>query len=111
MKLLFDANLSPTLVGSLADLFPNSEHIFRCGNVKEDDKAIWHLARSNGYVIVTKDNDFLELSLRHGSPPKLILLRTGNVPTSVVVRLLRQHHERIQQFLSNDTEATLHLAQ
>jgi predicted nuclease of predicted toxin-antitoxin system len=28
MKLLFDHNLSPRLVRNLADLYPNSQHVF-----------------------------------------------------------------------------------
>ena len=45
MKLLFDANLSPTLVGHVADLFPDSKHIFDEGDLLSDDLAIWDFAR------------------------------------------------------------------
>ncbi|MFB2882045.1 DUF5615 family PIN-like protein [Floridanema aerugineum] len=31
MKLLFDHNLSPRLINRLADLFPNSSHLFIVG--------------------------------------------------------------------------------
>ena len=32
------------------------------------DSALWEYARTNGYVIVTKDADFSELSLLRGFP-------------------------------------------
>ncbi|MGK7942688.1 MAG: DUF5615 family PIN-like protein, partial [Crocosphaera sp.] len=31
MKLLFDHNLSPSLVNRLADLYPNSNHLYLMG--------------------------------------------------------------------------------
>ena len=31
MKLLFDQNLSPRLIGLVADLFPESNHVFQLG--------------------------------------------------------------------------------
>ena len=60
MKLLFDANLSPRLIGRLAALFPDSIHVFDTGLARfTSDEAIWEYARSNGFVIVTADSDFL----------------------------------------------------
>ena len=78
MRLLFDANLSPGLVARLADIAPGSAHVFDAGNIAEDDIRIWELARAGGFVIVSQDTDFLDLSLLRGAPPKLILIRLGN---------------------------------
>jgi predicted nuclease of predicted toxin-antitoxin system len=41
MKLLFDQNLSPTLVQRLADLFPGSIHTEQAGLARSDDVSIW----------------------------------------------------------------------
>jgi predicted nuclease of predicted toxin-antitoxin system len=81
MKLRFDANLSPALITSLADVFPDSSHVFDHGDITADDRAIWDLAKRDGFLIATKDTDFLDMSLLHGAPPQVILLRVGNVAT------------------------------
>ena len=41
MKLLFDHNLSPRLVNRLADLFPESAHIYMLGLEQSDDREVW----------------------------------------------------------------------
>jgi len=35
------------------------------------DKEIWDYAQKHGYIIVTKDADFLDMSLLYGQPLKL----------------------------------------
>ena len=107
MKLLFDANLSPSLVASLADLFPGSVHVFEHGDIAADDAAIWALAGRDSFLIATKDTDFLELSLLRGAPPKVVLLRTGNVPTATIEILLRRYVDRVGAFAASPDEAVL----
>jgi predicted nuclease of predicted toxin-antitoxin system len=107
MKLLFDANLSPALVASLNDLFPGSSHVFYHGDIAADDRAIWALAKQDGFLIATKDTDFLDLSLLQGSPPKVVLLRVGNVETSRIEKLLRTHVRGIARFDADPVEAVL----
>ena len=53
MKLLYDHNLSPKLVRRLADLFPNSDHLFPLHLHEADDSAIWEYAKANAFVIVS----------------------------------------------------------
>ncbi len=107
MKLLLDANLSPALTPAISDIYPNSTHVFTHGDIASDDAAIWHLAKRDDFIIVTKDVDFLELSLLHGAPPKVVLLRTGNVPTRAIEVLLRAQVERVAQFIAQADEAVL----
>ena len=57
MKLLFDENLSPRLVGLLADLFPNSLHVRDVGLKTAEDSLVWNYARDNNLVIASKDAD------------------------------------------------------
>ncbi len=47
MKLLFDQNLSPKLVNRLADLFPDSSHVFTLGLDEIEDSEIWRFAKEN----------------------------------------------------------------
>lgn len=68
MKLLFDENLSPALVRLLADDYPQSVHVHEAGLGSATDQAVWKHARDNGFVIVSKDSDFVELSVLRGAP-------------------------------------------
>ena len=89
MKLLFDHNLSPQLVHRLADLHPNSQHVFTLGMDREDDRKIWEYAAQNNITIVTRDSDYNDLSLLLGSPPKVIWIRRGNCSTQEIETILR----------------------
>ena len=98
MKLLFDQNLSPKLVNRLADLFPGSSHVQSVGLDCAGDDQVWEHARLNGFAIVTKDEDYNNLSVVRGSPPKVIWLRVGNGPTSSIVALLRSRRGDLLAF-------------
>ena len=92
MKLLFDANLSPKLVGRLGDLFPGSAHVFDTGLARSTpDEKIWEYAAAEGFTIVTADSDFLDIAKRRGAPPKVIHLQNCDYRTSEVESVLRRH--------------------
>jgi predicted nuclease of predicted toxin-antitoxin system len=98
LKLLFDANLSPKLVGRLAELFPDSVHVFEIGLGRTtSDEAIWEYAKSEGFTVVTADSDFLGLAARFGSPPKVVRLENCNYKTAIVAELLRRNAVRITE--------------
>jgi predicted nuclease of predicted toxin-antitoxin system len=107
MKLLFDQNLSPKLVGRLADVFPGSAHVLNLGLDCSSDDAIWEYARDQGYAIVTKDADFDDLGVVRGFPPKVVWLLIGNCTTSQVEALLRDHLSLINAFEADHTRGTL----
>jgi predicted nuclease of predicted toxin-antitoxin system len=52
------------------------------------DHEIWQYAKEHGFVIVTKDSDYYDLSLVHGAPPQVIWLQTGNTSKQEVIDLL-----------------------
>lgn len=109
MKLLLDQNLSPRLVARLADLFPASSHVSFLGLDHSDDVVVWDYARTHGYLLVTKDADFGELSTLRGFPPKVIWLRLGNCTTVQIESLLRLHFEAIKQLTESDKIGILSL--
>ena len=78
MKLLLDENLPRRIVPALQHAFPGSTQVVLAGLKRADDRAVWEYAREHGYVIVTKDDDFVRLQLLLRYPPKVILLRLGN---------------------------------
>ena len=75
VRLLFDENVSPRLVRALVDLYPESLHVSDAGLDSAGEQRSWKFARNEGYIIVTKDQDFREFSLDLGAPPKLIWVR------------------------------------
>jgi len=79
MRLLFDAQLSPTLVTQLADVFPDPRHV-------------------HDLEIVTKDADFTDLAIALGAPPRVIWLRIGNCTTAAIAALLREQRDLILEF-------------
>lgn len=102
MKLLFDQNLSPDLVNRLSDLFPESTHVFEVGLDQEQDIKIWEYARKSGYIIVSKDSDFNEMSIVQGIQPKVIWIRRGNCSTKEIENIVRRNKERINKLQESE---------
>jgi predicted nuclease of predicted toxin-antitoxin system len=100
MRLLFDQNLSSSLVTRLAHEFPGSAHVRTLGLMEASDAEIWDYARQNGFVLASKDSDFAELSARLGAPPKVILLAMGNCGTAEVEAALRSAVNEIADFIN-----------
>ena len=109
MKLLFDQNLSFSLCASLADLFPGSAQVRGIGLERADDRVIWQHAKQNGFVLVSLDSDFTEFVALYGPPPRLVWLRCGNQPISVIEKLLRRHAAAIAQLENDDAPACLEI--
>lgn len=107
MKLLLDENLSLRLVESLADLYPESNHVHNLGLGGAGDSEVWDYAKQHGLAIVSKDSDFAERSVLEKNPPKIIWIRLGNCATADVERLLRSMHEAIRIFIEEDAETCL----
>ncbi len=107
MRLLFDQNLSRHLTQRLQDLYPESLHVQDIGLETNPDINVWEYAASQSLVIVTKDSDFVELSVRLGHPPKVIRLRLGNAPTAYVASLLRNSHDEIRAFYDDENVSIL----
>lgn len=98
MKLLFDQNLSFKLVAALADLFPRSAHVSDLGLQRAGDLDIWARARSDGFAIVSKDDDLHQRAFFYGAPPKVIWLDLGNCTTAHVEECLRRNVDQVLQF-------------
>ena len=74
---------------------------------QSDDTVIWPYAAKHGFAIVSKDEDFLQLSLHRGHPPKVIYLIVGNAGTNQVADLLLRNKNRIATFLDDQNEDSL----
>jgi predicted nuclease of predicted toxin-antitoxin system len=108
LKLLFDANLSPQLVRRVTELFPDSAHVFDTGLARlTSDQTIWEYAKTNGFVIVKADSDFLEFAKDRGTPPKVVLFENCNYRTSRVEELLRRNAVRIAELEQSSRPALI----
>ena len=105
MKLLFDQNLSFKLCRQLVDIFPNSQQVRLLGMEEAYDAVIWGYAKTNGFILVSQDADFADMATLYGPPPKVIWLRCGNQPTSVMEKRLRDHADAIAAFEVDDAAA------
>ncbi len=102
MKLLLDANLSWRLVRLLEPVFPNTLHVTKTGLlIPASDTAIRDWAKINDFLIVTNDEDFFNLLLAKGYPPKIIMLRLGNQRTRYLAEALIQKLPEIEEFATD----------
>ncbi|MBE8233169.1 MAG: DUF5615 family PIN-like protein [Endozoicomonadaceae bacterium] len=111
MKLLLDENISSKLVKYIIDDFPNSSHIDYLQMQGTTDTSIWEYAKAEGYIIVSKDNDFRQRSFLFGAPPKVIWLSVGNGRTTIIKETLLLNVAKIHDFAKNNTEGLLVLEQ
>jgi predicted nuclease of predicted toxin-antitoxin system len=103
MKLLLDANISWKLVDILAPVFGECTHVDLIGlTVPAKDKDIWNYALENGYIIITKDNDFLDLLELKGFPPKVVLIKTGNNSSKILAELIIDAKPKIEDLKNNE---------
>ncbi len=109
MRLLIDHNLSPSLASILQDIYPDSIHVYAIGLEESDDLVVWEYARTNGFVIVTKDADYLTIGARLGHPPKVVRIGLGNCPTSIVADLLRVQRDELLRFYEDEHGAFIEL--
>lgn len=101
MKLLFDHNLSPSLINRLRDFYDGSNHVYNLNLDQVSDTEVWEYAKKEGFSIVTKDADLSDLCTLKGFPPKIIWIRRGNCKTANIEVILRNHFHDIQA-LNND---------
>jgi predicted nuclease of predicted toxin-antitoxin system len=103
MKLLLDANISWRLTAVLAEHFGVCAHVNRIDlPLPAKDSTIWDYAAEHGYIIVTQDSDFLHLLETKGYPPKVILLRTGNISRTTTETILLQARAAIEALDTNN---------
>ena len=77
MRFLVDAQLPPALCAWFEEQGNAAEHVSAALGGQTPDRAIAHYARSGGWTLVTKDDDF-----RLRFPPvgyQLLWLRCGNI--------------------------------
>jgi predicted nuclease of predicted toxin-antitoxin system len=105
VKLLLDENLSQRLLQPLSDLFPGSMHIRDLAGSGASDNVVWQTAGVGDFILTTRDEDFIGISVLRGSPPKVVWLNVGNSRIATIAALLRSHAADIERF-DADTDYT-----
>ena len=80
------------------------------GLENKTDKAIWDFAKKENFIIVTFDSDYYDLSLTLHHPPKIVWIKTGNLATSAIEKLLTAKAEQIKSFISDSDLGCLEIA-
>ena len=88
MRLLVDAQLPLRLAVLLKSLGHEVIHTSDLpdGN-RTSDEALARVAETDGWIVVTKDHDFLDSHLLSGRPPQLLLVSTGNITNQDLLQL------------------------
>jgi predicted nuclease of predicted toxin-antitoxin system len=103
MKILLDANISWKLIKKIETVFGECAHVDLIGlDVPAKDVDIWNYALDNGYIIITKDNDFVDLLELNSFPPKVVLLKTGNNSNEAIMGLLENVKPMIEDLEKNN---------
>ena len=110
IKLLLDANVSWRLSAKLKSHFEDCLHVDHIDlKIPASDIEIWNYALKNELMIVTNDDDFINLLNFKGYPPKIILLKTGNQSNRFIEMILIKHKEDINSFYNNDEVGLLEI--
>jgi predicted nuclease of predicted toxin-antitoxin system len=109
MKFLVDAQLPRALCLLLQSAGHDAIHTSQlsAGNATTDE-VINELSLRDQRVVVTKDTDFYHSHLTQGKPWKLLLIRTGNIRTAQLKRLLQDHLPRVMEGLRDNSIVELH---
>ena len=116
MKFLIDAQLPNRLAHDLTAAGHDTLHTLNLplGN-QTPDEDLAALAAKDRRILVTKDSDFVNSFYLKRSPPKLLLVSTGNINNDWLLHLFLTNIVRIERaFTENDfvelnrTSLTLH---
>ena len=99
MKFIVDAQLPKALSDFIKSKGIDSIHTLELPDKnKTQDGYITQLATEKHFIDITKDADFLESYVLRKEPPKLLLIKTGNIRNSELINLFEKHIELIVNF-------------
>lgn len=110
MIVWLDAQLSPRLARGIEETFGvECFHVRDLGLRDAEDPEIFQKARDAGAVVMTKDEDFIRLVERNGSPPQVIWVTSGNMPNARFKSLLlKTSRDAMSLSASGETVVEIH---
>lgn len=107
---LLDENLSWRLIKKLQPVFGEIKHVNEFSSQKVlSDTEIWKICLVNKFSIITLDEDFEDISVLRGFPPKVIIVRRQNLSSNQIAELLLSKVNSIIEFLSENTNGILEI--
>jgi predicted nuclease of predicted toxin-antitoxin system len=104
MKFLLDAHLPSSLCGVIRAAGHEADHVSGLpGGNRTPDRVINRMAAQESYVVVSKDSDFYYSHVVQGAPPKLVLVRVGNMRARDLKGLIERNLPEIVAALSMHT--------
>ncbi len=102
MKLLLDQNISHRVVKLIEQHFPFASSVKQEELTDANDVTVWQHAKQNGFAIVTFDEDFFNIQMAKGFPPKIIWFKTGNISNKQAADFLIAQKDMITSFISDE---------
>ncbi|MCI1749352.1 MAG: DUF5615 family PIN-like protein [Acidipropionibacterium sp.] len=78
MRFLVDAQLPPALTALLASHGHLAEHVIDIGPADAADVDLWNYALQHSAILVTKDEDFSQMTTWAAKSPTIVWIRVGN---------------------------------
>lgn len=101
MRVWIDAQLPPALAAWLREeQGADAVHLVDLGLLNAAGSTIFAAAAAEQAVVVTKDSDFLALLNRHGPPPQVIWIRSGNTTNPELRRIILAAWHRAADLLT-----------
>lgn len=90
MKLWIDAQLSPAIAAWINRTFNDleAESVRALGLRDATDPEIFEEAKKADVIVMSKDDDFMQLIEQRGTPPKLIWVTCGNTSNARMREIL-----------------------
>lgn len=90
MKIWVDAQLSPAIAAWINRTFDDieAESVRSLGLRDATDPEIFEAAKKVNAVVMSKDDDFIQLIEQRGTPPKLIWITCGNTSNARMRKIL-----------------------
>lgn len=96
-----DAQLPPALARWLRDLGESGAvHVEDLDLLRAEDREIFEAARQVEAVVVTKDNDFVQILERRGPPPQVVWVTCGNRSNPALKDLMVRSWPRVRELLA-----------
>ncbi|PWU10212.1 MAG: hypothetical protein C5B50_25925 [Verrucomicrobia bacterium] len=97
MNFLVDNQLPDALCSFLTSRGHRSSHVLGLRMDEASDVEIWDYAAKGGWVVVSKDEDFLHLANRPADTGKLLWVRIGNCRKPTLLQAFDRELPRIVQ--------------
>lgn len=108
--IIIDNNISFKIKYLFIDKEIDCVHVEECKLQNATDLEIWNYAKNKRYIILSKDNDFWDIYLENGFPPKVILLKCGNKSTSQIKEILIKGWSRMIAFINSNNIGVIEIS-